>query len=88
MESDRVTSSHPQKGAPRQRFPCYGVSDSPNDVQEEILALYQEVSQLKRDNGEVQCLEDAVEETHIETLEVLKAHLWHVGGVPAQPGRA
>ena len=41
----------------------------------EILILYQEVYQLKRDPGEVQCSKDTTEGTCIEILEVLKACL-------------
>ena len=43
---------------------------------EEILALYQEVYQLKRDPGEDPCSEDTVEEIWIEILETLKECLW------------
>ena len=53
---------------------------TPPATQEEILALYQEVYQLKRDPGEVLCSEDTVEETCIEILETLKECL-DIGGV-------
>ena len=49
---------------------------TPQTMHEEILALYKEVYQLKRDPGEVQCSEDAVEETYIEILETLRECLW------------
>ena len=48
----------------------------PSPMYEEILTLYQEVYQLKRDPGEVQCSENMVEETCIEILDALKEHLW------------
>ena len=48
---------------------------TPQTMHEEILALYQEVYQLKRDPGEVQCSENMVEETCIKILEALKEHL-------------
>ena len=48
---------------------------TPGTMLKEILALYWEVFQLKRDPGEVQCSEDTVEETQIEILETLKEHL-------------
>ena len=51
---------------------------------EEIMALYHQVYQLKRNLGEVPCSEDTAEETDIEILEMLKACLWHRWG-PAQP---
>ena len=47
---------------------------------EEIMALYQEVYQLKRNPGEVPCLEDMTEEIQIEILEMLKECLWHRWG--------
>ena len=53
---------------------------TPEMTLKEILVLYQEVYQLKRDPGEVQCSADAAEEAHIEILEVLKACLWHRQG--------
>ena len=46
-------------------------------TQEEIMALYHQVYQLKRDPCEISCSEDTAEETLIEILEMLKAHLWH-----------
>ena len=67
-----------------ERNPQAGVSAmgllTPEMTLEEILVLYQEVYQLKRDPGEVQCSADAAEEAHIEILEVLKACLWHRQG--------
>ena len=51
---------------------------------EEVMALYQEVYQLKRNPGEVPCLEDTTEEIQIEILEMLKEHLLHRWG-PTQP---
>ena len=53
---------------------------TPKTVLKEILVLYQEVYQLKRDRGEVQCSDDAAEGAHSEILEVLKACLWHRQG--------
>ena len=50
---------------------------TPEMALEEILALYQEVYQLKREPAGVQCTEDMVGETHIEILEVIKACLQH-----------
>ena len=41
---------------------------TPEMMLEEILALYQEVYQLKRDPGEVQCSAGAAEEAHTEIL--------------------
>ena len=38
----------------------------------EILVLYQEVYQCRRAPGEVQCLDNTAEETHIEILEALQ----------------
>ena len=55
-------------------------------MHDEILDLYQEVYWLKRDPGEVQCLENIAEETQIEILETLKECLWHRWG-PTQPER-
>ena len=52
----------------------------------EILALYQEVYQLKRDPGEVQCSENTVEETQIKILEILEECLQSRWG-PTQPER-
>ena len=43
---------------------------------EEILVLYQEVYQLKREPGGVQCCSCAAEEAHAKIIEVLKACLW------------
>ena len=45
---------------------------TPQTTHKEILALYLEVYQLKRDPGEVQCSEDVVEETCAEIREVLR----------------
>ena len=59
---------------------------TPQTTHEEILVLYQEVYQLKRDPGEVQCSEDIAEETHAEILEVLRECLWHRQGT-IQPER-
>ena len=74
MGSVGATGSHPQ------RSPKVGVSAmvllTPRMMLDEILVLYQEVYQLKRDPGEVQCSAGAAEEAHIEILEVLKACLW------------
>ena len=53
---------------------------SPKMMLEDILVLYQEVYQFKRDPGEVQCSAGAAEEAHIEILEVLKACLQHRQG--------
>ena len=53
---------------------------TPKMTLEEILVLYQEVYQLKRDPGEVQVSAGAAEGTHSEILEVLKACLWHRQG--------
>ena len=53
---------------------------TPETMLEGILVLYQEVYQLKRDPGGVQCSTGAAEEAHAETLEVLKACLWHRQG--------
>ena len=49
---------------------------TPQTMHEEILALYQEVFQLKRNPGEIQYSEKMAEETHIKILETLKEHLW------------
>ena len=49
-------------------------------TQEELMALYHQVYQLKRDLGEVPCSKDTAEEIHIEILETLKACLWHRQG--------
>ena len=51
---------------------------------EEILALYKDVYQLRRDPGEVQCSKDIVEKTQAEILEVLREHLLHRWG-PTKP---
>ena len=59
---------------------------TPQTTHEGILAMYQEVYQLKRDPREVHCSEDIVEETHAEILEVLRECLWCRQG-PAQPER-
>ena len=59
---------------------------TPQTTHEEILALYQEVYQLKRGPGEVQCSESTAEETQIKILETLKEHLWHRWGL-AKPER-
>ena len=53
---------------------------TPKSTWEEIMALYHQVYQLKRDLGEIPCSEDTAEETFIQTLEMLKAHLWHRWG--------
>ena len=67
-----------------ERSPQVGVSAmgllTPETTLRRILVLYQEVYQLKRDPGEVQCSAGAAEEVHAEILEVLKAHLWHRQG--------
>ena len=55
-------------------------------TQEEAIALYHEVYQLKRSPGEVPCSADAMEETHMEILEALRECLWCRQG-PAQPER-
>ena len=55
-------------------------------TQEEAIALYHKVYQLKRSPREVTCSADAVEETSIEILETLKEHLQHRWG-PTQPER-
>ena len=49
---------------------------TPLMMHDEIMALYQDVYQLKRDPGEVQCSKDAAEEAHNEILEVLRVLLW------------
>ena len=46
-------------------------------TQEEIMALYHQVYQLKRNPREVPCLEDTTEEIWLEILEMLKEHLQH-----------
>ena len=48
---------------------------TPETMLEEILVLYQETYQLKRDPGEVQHSVDVAKEAHIEILEVIKACL-------------
>ena len=48
----------------------------PETMLKEILAFYQEVYQIKRDPGGVQCAKDVVGEAYNEILEVLKACLW------------
>ena len=53
---------------------------TPEMMLEEILVLYQEVYQLKRDHGGVQCSAGAAEEAHTEILEVLKECLWYRQG--------
>ena len=53
---------------------------------EEIMALYHQVYQLKRNPREVPCSEDTMEETCLEILEMLKECLWHRWG-PTQPER-
>ena len=57
--------------SPQAEVPAMGLL-TPQTTHEEILVLYQEVYQFKRDPGEVQCSEDIVEETHAEILEVLR----------------
>ena len=42
---------------------------------EEVMALYQEVYLLKRNPGEVPCLEETTKEIQIEILEMLREHL-------------
>ena len=63
-----------------ERSPQAGVSTigllAPETMLEEILVLYPENYQLKRDPGEVQCSADVAEEACAEILEVLKACLW------------
>ena len=59
---------------------------TPQTTHEEILTLYQEVYQLKRGPGEVQCSENIVEETHSEIQGTLRECLWHRWG-PTQPAR-
>ena len=67
-----------------ERSPQVGVSAmgllTPEMMLKEILALYQEVYQLKSDPGGVQCSTCAAEEAYAEILEVLKACLWHRRG--------
>ena len=46
-------------------------------TREEILGLYHQVYQLKRNQGEVSCSHDMAQEIHIEILETLKEHLQH-----------
>ena len=53
---------------------------------EEIMALYHQVYQLKRNPREVPCSENTAEETSMEILEMLKGHLWYRWG-PTQPER-
>ena len=53
-------------------------------TQEEIMELYHQVYQLKRNPGAVPCSEETMEEICIEILETLKEHLWHRWG-PTQP---
>ena len=53
---------------------------TPETMLEEILVLYQEVYQLKRDPGEVQHSNNAAEEAHSEILKVVKACLWYRQG--------
>ena len=53
-------------------------------IWEEIMGIYHQVYQLKRNPREVPCSQDMEEETHIEILEMLKEHLWHRWG-PTQP---
>ena len=55
-------------------------------TQEENMALYHQVYQIKRNPREVSCLEDTVEEICLEILETLKECLQHRQG-PAQPER-
>ena len=57
---------------------------TPQTMLEEILALYQEVYQLRRDPGEVQRSDDTVEETWTEILGTLKECLWYRQD-PTQP---
>ena len=54
----------------------------PQTTHEKILALYQEVSQLKREPGEVQCSEDIVEECQ-DSGSTKGAPLAWVGFCPA-----
>ena len=49
-------------------------------TQEEVMALYHKVYQLKRSPREVPCSKDTAEETCIEILEMLKESLWHRWG--------
>ena len=67
-----------------EKSPQVGVSAmgllTPETMLDEILVFYQEVYQLKRDPGEVQCSAGAAEEAHIEILDVLKVCLWHRQG--------
>ena len=51
---------------------------------EEIMGVYNEVYQLKRNPMVVPCSEETVEEISIEILETLKECLWHRQG-SAQP---
>ena len=57
---------------------------TPESTWEEIMTLYYQVYHLKRNLEEVPCSKDIAEETHLEILEMLKAHLQHRQG-PAQP---
>ena len=53
-------------------------------TQEEIMGLYHQVYQLKRNPRALPCSEGTAEEICIEILEMLKEHLRHRWG-PAQP---
>ena len=53
-------------------------------TQEEIMALYHQVYQLKRKPGKVPCSQDMTEETHVEILEMLWEHLLYRWG-PTHP---
>ena len=44
--------------------------------QEEAIALYHEVCQLKRSPREVPCSTDTEEETHMEILKTLREYFW------------
>ena len=56
---------------------------TPETTQDEVMALYQEVYQLKRNPGEVPCLEDTAKEIQIEISDMLRECLWCKWG-PAQ----
>ena len=74
MESTKATGSHYQREVPTIELLTH------KTTQEEIVGIYHQVYQLKRNPREAPCSQDMAEETHIEILEMLKECLWHGQG--------
>ena len=74
------------EGTPQAEVSTMGLL-TPEMTLDEILALYQEVYQHRRELGEDQCTEDVVGKVHNEILEAIRACLWCRQGSsqPAEP---